>query len=256
MNKKIAFLGSAILMVAAGTAPAMAQFRSAVDVSKQTVREARTSQQRIEGLDNATNKALVDYRANLKQYDLLSRFNKSQAIEVERQAIQLENLQTDVDNVENLQREMLPLIEEMISDLEKFIAADIPFLEGQRAERIARLRKAMGNSTVSEAQRYRLVVEAYQIESEYGRTMETYKSTVATDSGELAVEFLRIGRTALIYTTSDNSVTRAYDIKQRKFVDLNSSYLPDVRLGFRMARKQTAPALLGLPVLAPTVASE
>jgi hypothetical protein len=256
MNKRIAFWGTAALVVAAGTMPAMAQFRTAVDVSKQTVQSARASQQRIEGLDDATNKALVDYRANLKQFELLQRFNRSRAVEVDRQAIQISNLETDVANVENLQREMLPLIEEMIDNLEKFVAADVPFLEQERAERIERLRKVNADSTVSEAQRYRLVMEAFQIENEYGRTIEAYSGNVAAPEGELAVDFLRIGRTTLIYKTSDDSVLRVYDKSAGDFVDLDRSYMGDVRLGFRMAREQTAPALLGVPVTAPVTSSE
>ena len=251
MIKQVAFMGTAIALVASATAPAAAQFSAAIDVSKQTVAEAKASQQRIDSLDEETSRLLVDYRANLKQYELLSRFNQSRAVEVERQSTQIENLQLDVDNIENIQRAMLPLMEEMLTTLEEFIAADMPFLERERADRIARLRNVMTDSNTSEAQRYRLIIEAYQIENEYGRTIEAYDGTVATDSGELSVEFLRIGRIALIYKTADDSVLRIYDRDANTFVDLDNKYMSDVKLGLRMAKEQTAPALLGVPVPAP-----
>ena len=252
MIKKVAIMGTAIAMVATGIGPAAAQFSTAIDVSKSTVAEAKASQQRIDSLDEETSRALVDYRANLKQYELLSRFNKSRAVEVDRQSTQIENLQLDVNNVENIQRAMLPMMEEMLATLEEFIAADMPFLEAERADRVARLRDVMTKSDVSEAQRDRLIIEAFQIENEYGRTIEAYPGTVATDSGELSVEFLRIGRVALIYKTADDSVLRIYDADSGAYVDLDKKYLADVRLGLRMAKEQTAPALLGVPVPAPT----
>ena len=255
MITKVALMGTAIALVATSAAPAAAQFSAAIDVSKQTVNEARASQQRIDELDEETNRLLTDYRANLKQYELLRRFNESRAVEVERQSTQIENLQQDVANVENIQRAMLPLMEDMLATLEEFIAADMPFLEQERADRVARLRNVMTDSSVSEAQRYRLIIEAYQIENEYGRTIEAYDGTVNTESGELSVEFLRIGRIALIYKTADDSILRIYDTDQDAWVDLNRSYLADVQLGLRMAKEQTAPALLGVPVSAPEQAS-
>ncbi|MGV6801203.1 MAG: DUF3450 domain-containing protein [bacterium] len=254
MMKKVAFLGTAIAMVAAGTAPAAAQFKSAVDESLATQREAKASQQRIEGLDDETSRLLNDYRANLKQFELLARFNKSREAEVEQQAVQLENLQRDLANVENLQRAMQPLMEDMLATLEDFIAADIPFLEAERQKRLERMRTVMTDSNFTAAQRYRLIVEAYTIETEYGRTMDAYKGEIATQDGERAGEFLRVGRSALIFKSSDDSVLKIYDRAAGDFVDLDKSFLADVRLGLRMAKNQTAPALFGIPVQAPVAA--
>ena len=251
MIKKLGLMGSAIAILAVTATPAMAQFDSAIRTSKSTVQAAKQSQQRVEALDDEASQLLVDYRANLKQFELLERFNKSRAIEVERQATEIANLQLDVDNVENLQKQMQPLMEDMLDTLEDFVNADIPFLKGERDDRIIRLRRVMGDSNFSPAQRYRLVVEAYQIENEYGRTIDAYETTVSVDGTETAVEFLRIGRLALIYKTADDSILRIYDKSAGDFVNLDRSYLPDVRLGLRMAKEQTAPDLFGIPVPAP-----
>lgn len=252
MMKKVAFLGTAIAVVAAGTMPAAAQFRSAVDESLATQRDARASQQRIDNLDDETARLLGEYRANLKQYELLERFNRSRAAEVEQQATQLENLEQDVANVQNLQRAMQPLMEDMLATLEEFVAADLPFKVDERSKRIERLKKIMTDSNYNAAQRYRLIVEAYQIENEYGRTLDSYTGTIATPDGERAGEFLRVGRSALIFKSADDSILRIYDKNVGDYVDLDRSFLADVRLGLRMAKKQTAPALFNIPVTAPT----
>ncbi|MEE9328664.1 MAG: DUF3450 domain-containing protein [Parvularculaceae bacterium] len=250
MIKKIAFLGTAMALVA--TTPALAQFDRAVNESKATVAEAKKSQQRIDALDDQTNRLLGDYRANLKQFELLTRFNKSRAKEVTQQAVQLQRLQEDITNVAGLQRSMQPLMEDMVAKLEEFIAADIPFLEKERGERLARLKKRLIDDTPA-PQRYRSVLEAYQIENEYGRTIEAYEGDViGPDGTELkGVEFLKIGRLALVYKTKDDSVMRIYDRATGEFVSLPNSFLSDVKLGLRMAKEQTAPDLLAVPVPAP-----
>jgi hypothetical protein len=115
----------------------------------------------------------------------------------------------------------------------------------------------MENPSVSAAQRYRLIVEAYQIENEYGRTIGAYEGSVAGDDGELSGEFLRVGRIALMFKTPDDSVLKIWDKDAGEggaWINLNKSYLPDVKLGLRMAKEQTAPDLLPVPVKAPVTA--
>ena len=254
MMKKIAFLGTAVAMATAMTLPASAQFNTAVDETKATQNEARASQQRVDNLDNETAALLGDYRANLKQYELLTRFNETRRAEIENQSNQLARIQEDLENVSTLQLAMLPLMEDMLDDLEAFIAADMPFNEAERTGRLARLRGLMSNSEISAAQRYRSIVEAYQIENEFGRTVESYTGEVDAPEGPLAVEFLRIGRIAFIYKTADDSVLRIYNADAGGWEDLNKSFLDAVRLGLRVAKEQTAPTLINLPVKAPTTA--
>ena len=182
---------------------------------------------------------------------MLTRFNETRRAEIESQGQQIGRIQEDLENVSTLQLAMVPLMEDMLDNLEAFINADMPFNETERQDRLARLRRMMADSEVSAAQRYRLIVEAYQIENEFGRTVDTYEGEVDTPEGALAVEFLRIGRTALVYKNADDSILRIYDRDTGDFVDLDKSFLEDVRFGLRVAKEQTAPDLLTLPVKAP-----
>lgn len=255
MMKKVAFLGSAALIALVGIAPASAQFRAALNESKAAVEEGARSQQRVEELDDQAAELLGEYRANLKQRDVLRRFNASRAREVENQLATIRGLEQDVENIQDLQRAVLPLLETMLADLEAFVAADIPFYEEERNARIARLRSVMTDSTQTPASRYSLILEAYQIENEYGRTFDSYEGEVTTtiDGNEetLIVDFLRIGRLALIYKTEDDSLLRIYNRDTGTFEDLDKKYLAEVRRGIRMANEQTPPDLLNIPVSAP-----
>ncbi|MEO0880899.1 MAG: DUF3450 family protein, partial [Pseudomonadota bacterium] len=138
----------------------------------------------------------------------------------------------------------------------QIVEADVPFdivSRLQRADaRIENLDKP--ENEVSVAQKYRLLVEAYQIEMEFGRTIGQYEGAITVDGEELTGEFLRVGRVALIFKTPDDSVLKIWNNSTRSWENLAKSYLPDVKLGIRIALEQTAPVLMPIPVPAPTVA--
>ncbi len=255
MKKRALVLVSAAAMIVAMGAPAFAQFSSALNESEATAKEAKASQQRVEQLDDQTTALVNDYRANLKQYEAATRYNRSLNRNIEAQQRQIERLRLDIENVSGLQRAMQPLMEDMLASLGEIVEADLPFNRDERTARVERLNKVMGDPSISAAQRYRLIIEAYQIENEYGRTIGAYEGSI-DDGGTLRTgEFLRVGRVALMFKTADDSVLKIWDKDQNDWVNLNKSYLPDVRLGLRMAKEQTAPGLLPVPVKAPTQAA-
>lgn len=249
--KKLGFLGSAALIAVMGATPASAQFRTALDVSRTTVTEGARSQQTVENLDAQAAELLGDYRASLKQRDVLRRFNASREREVQNQLEQIVGLEQDVENIQGLQRAVLPLLEDMVAELTAFVNADLPFLQGERQARLARLQSIMQDSTQTAASRYNLILEAYQIENEYGRSMDSYTGEIDNDGTALTVDFLRVGRLALIYKSADDSILRIYDRNVGGFVDLDKKFLGEVRRGIRMAKEQTPPDLLSIPVTAP-----
>ncbi len=253
MNRA-AILGSAAVMLAMICAPAQAQFKPAIDTSQQTQRDTARSQQRIDQLDDQTAALLNDYRANVKQLDAARRYNASLNRNIDAQNSEIERLREDIDNVEGLQRAMQPLMEDMVARFGDLVNADLPFMIGDRGARAARLSTILDNPSMSAAQRYRLIVEAYQIENEYGRTIGFYEGTIGDGEDALTGEFLRIGRIALMFKTPDDSELKIYDASAGDFVDLNRSYLQDVKFGLRMAKEQTAPDIFFVPVKPPVSA--
>ncbi len=176
--KRVAILGSAAVLLAGLSAPAQAQFNSALDVSERTARDTETSQQRIDQLDDQTAALLNDYRANLKQLEAARRYNASLNRNIEAQNREIARLQEDIENVEGLQRAMQPLMEDMVERFGQLVDADIPFRVEERSARATRLASILDNPSMSAAQRYRLIVEAYQIEDEAGRTIGFYDGTI------------------------------------------------------------------------------
>ncbi len=223
-----------------------------LETSRQAQEGTRQSQERIDDIDERTQQLLGDYRANLNQLEQLTRYNQSQRRQVESQEREIDSLRSDIDNIAALQRAVQPLMEDMVDGLARLVEADVPFLLEERRERVQRLENAMDDPSRSPAQRYRMVVEAYQIENEYGRTIEAYRGDIEVD-GRLYenVEFLRIGRVSLTFRTDDDEVLKRFDTQTSSWVDLDSSFLPDLKTGSRIAREQIPPDFMYIPTTAP-----
>ncbi len=160
-------------------------------------------------------------------------------------------LSESIYNVALIERQIVPLMTRMLDSLEQFIALDKPFLMKERNERLVRLRGMMERSDVSAAEKFRRVLEAYSIEADYGRTIEAYKGSLDIDGRQQEVDFLRIGRVSLSYQSVGGGTTGAWDDDARTWVELPpSTYKDQVAQGLKIARKQVAPDLLVIPVLA------
>jgi hypothetical protein len=210
-------------------------------------------QKRVEQIADQTDKLLNEYNTLAKVVDGLVTYNSLLQRQVDNQQIEKDALAESIDNVSLIERQIVPLMERMLDSLEQFVQLDTPFLLTERTDRLARLREMMERSDVSSAEKFRRVIEAYQIENDYGRTIEAYKGTVPINGNPQEVDFLRIGRVALAYQSVGGSHTGAWDVKSGQWQELDpAEYKNQVAEGIRIARKQVAPDLLIIPVAAPS----
>lgn len=228
------------------------QVEPIIETSREAVNDTAESQDQIDQVDARIQALLSDFRANLKQLEQLNRYNASQRRQVEAQRREMASLREDINNIASLQRAVQPLMEDMVNGLEELVEADVPFLIDERRDRVERLRGILEDPERSPAQRYRLIVEAYQIENEYGRTIESYRGNIEVGGREYEnVEFLRVGRVALVFKTDDDEVLKYFNVDNRSWMDLDKSFLAAIKRGSRVAREQIPPELMYIPVGAP-----
>ena len=158
------------------------------------------------------------------------------------------DLNAAIDDVSVIERQITPLMMRMIAGLKQFVALDVPFLADERHTRISELQRMMDRADIAPSEKFRRVMEAFQVEMDYGRTLEAYSGLHTIDGQKRDVDFLRVGRTALIYQTRDASLQGTWNKKTRSWEALPSSYRTQVTKGLRMAKKQLAPDLLMLPI--------
>ena len=213
------------------------------------------SQKRVEEISTATDGLIGEYRLTLKKIESLDIFNNQLRSVVDSQNEELASLQRQIDGIEEVSRAVTPLMLKMIDSLDKFVAIDMPFDIEKRKERVNGLRVLMRRSDVADAERYRRILEVYQIENDYGRTIETYSGSVVRDGTQVPVTFLRVGRLALMYKTDDGAEVGFWNKAAEgggAFELLGSDYMGWVTQAIRVAKKQAAPELIKVPLPRPT----
>ena len=215
------------------------------------IRLSQESQDRIDDVVKQTRSLEDQYKAVLKEIEGLNIYNTLLQRQVDNQKVQMEELRESIDQVEVINRQIVPIMTKMIDGLDQFIALDTPFLLEERQDRVQGLRELMERQDVTVAEKFRKVTEAYQIENDYGRTIEAYKGNLTIDNAERQVDFLRVGRVALVYQTEDGNISGAWDQDSRGWVNLGNEFKNQIKFGLQIAKKQVAPDLVLLPVGAP-----
>jgi Protein of unknown function (DUF3450) len=108
----------------------------------------------------------------------------------------------------------------------------------------------MSRADVSISEKYRLILDAYQTELEYGQIVQAYEGRLGTGADARTVEFVRLGRVSLMYRTLDGAETGYWDADQETWV-VDARYHDAVEEAIRVAKEDGAPELLTVPVPAP-----
>lgn len=212
---------------------------------------AKASQQKIDKLSDEAQQLFSNFQLESKRIEDLNIYNLQLKKQIYAQNVKIIELTQSLKDITLIERQISPLLLRMIQGLEQFVALDIPFLLEERKERIKFLRSAMERADVSSAEKFRQVLEAYNIENEYGTTIESYKGSVQLGEKSQEVDFLRIGRVALLFQTLDGKRQGVWNQKQQQWEELDDRYRRDIRIGLKMAKKQTAPNLIKIPVPTP-----
>lgn len=212
--------------------------------------DAAASQRRINQTQAQTDDLLAEYKTEMKVVDGLIVYNTLLQRQLDNQQREIATLNKSIDQVDIIQRQIVPLMMRMLDGLTQFVELDWPFLMDERRKRVERLTGLMDDPDIAPAEKFRAVMEAFEIEMEYGRTISDYKGSLDVQGKTREVDFLQVGRVALVYQSVGGEYNGAWDQNQRRWVDLSAEeYRNHINRGLRIARDQIPPELLMMPVL-------
>ena len=220
-------------------------------VAERINQQAQTSQAKIDALTEETRQLLNQYKTVLKQIEGLRVYNRQLEKQIAGQRQEMDQLASSIDEVTIIERQITPLMLRMIEGLDQFVGLDLPFLLDERYDRIDRLREMMDRADVAVSEKFSQVLRAFQIENDYGRTMETYADTIEIGGVDRKVDVLKMGRVSLVYQTPDGEETGLWNQVSKSWEPLGDEYTTPVRNGIRMARKQLSVDMLTLPITGP-----
>ena len=215
-----------------------------------SIKTRRQSQEEINKLRERTQDAAGRYAQAMADADSLERYNNQLQEQVRSQQTEIASIERQLTEIETTNREVQPLMQQMVDTLAQFVKLDVPFQLEERQNRVQGLKDMMARADVTISEKYRRILEAYQIELEYGRTLTTYQGRLGTGADARTVEFVQLGRVSLMYRTIDGSETGYYDATKKDWVR-DDSYKSSIELALRVVRREGGAELLTVPVPAP-----
>ena len=228
---------------------ATSELDNIIDSKQLSQAQAQRTQNNIAELDEKTSETVAEYRALLRENAVLTTYTSQLEKQVAQQQQLLISLEKNMANVRETRMELTPLMQQMVQVLTLFVEQDIPFLWQERQLRLAELNRLLDNPNISVADKYRRILEAYQIETEYGDTIETWQAQLPLSDADKTVQLIRVGRVALYYLTPDRNHAGYWDNSSRTWLDLPATWLSKVKQAYEVADNKTVPTLLALPLL-------
>ncbi|WP_419147833.1 DUF3450 domain-containing protein [Pseudoalteromonas 'SMAR'] len=218
------------------------------DAGQQIQKAAVKSQTKIDNVYGQTQELIAEYRSVVDETELMKVYNDHVARLVADQNASIESFDRQIATIDNTKQNVVPLMYRMIDTLEQFIKADVPFNMDTRLERVEKLRSIMTNSSVTTSEKFRQVLEAYTIETDYSSTTVASQGSLEQNGKNINVDFARLGRIAYVAQSFDQKHAWVWNNNTRQWDELGEEYLKPVKSMIRIARKQAAPELVNLPI--------
>ena len=223
------------------------ELKTLLTVQEKTHKQGIKSQKYINTLAEQSSDMLQEYQSVLEQLQTLRIYNQQLEKLLLSQKQQIRVRTAQINSIEQTEQRIVPLMLQMIDTLEQFIQLDIPFLVTERLQKVQQLKALMNQAGVNNAEKYRQIVQLFLQEMEYGNTIEAWQG-VHPDDPKQVVEFLRIGRIALLYQSLDKKEAFYWSIPKADFQVLPVDYQASLERGLKIAKKQLAPEFIKIPV--------
>ena len=161
-----------------------AELEQILNENSETITDSGQSQDTIDDLQLEKDSLLAEWKVTVKQVEGLKIYNAQKRRQIKAQEERLVLLDEQTIAVEKMQRQVPPVMKTALQDLLVFINDDVPFLMDERNKRIAQVLATFDNPKVTASENVRQVLEAYNIEREHGRTIETYEDSIVLDGEE------------------------------------------------------------------------
>lgn len=238
--------GILLLLFTLSASPA--ELQDSLKVVKETNEGAASSQQKIDELSRETRNMLEEYRKLLDGSEYQAAYTRELEELQQSQEERLAQLREQIAQARITQQRIVPLMRSMADALEQFVVLDLPFHQGERVDAILDLKSRLRRPDLSVSAKFRLLLEAYQLEQDYGDNIEAWRGPLEREGVELSVEYLRIGRVALYFQTLDGETSGYWDADLQRWEVLERRYNRDITQALRVAQNVLAPQLLNLPL--------
>ncbi len=244
------FKPSLVLLSVAVALPVSANsLDQAKAIQNKTNAASAASQKKIDKSSQASIELQAEIEQLAEQVKNLEIYRNHLQALVDNQQQEMVSLDSQIEEIKDTRQGIVPLMYQMIDGLQQLVEQDKPIRLQARTERLEKLKNLMPRADVSDAEKFRRILEAYQIEMDYGRKLGSYQGQIAlSDTDSVDADILYLGRVALIARNPNATQYWSWDQSQMQWQQLDITYKSDVDTAFSLATQQIAPTLLNLPV--------
>ena len=164
-----------------------AELEDSLGVVSNTNRSAVASQEKIDALSRETQILLEEYRKLQDGSEYQAAYTR-ELEELDRaQQRQIQDLQEQIVQARITRQRIVPLMRSMVDALEKFVVLDLPFQHEERINAVLQLKQRLNQPDLSVSAKFRLLLEAYQLEQNYGGNMAAWRGPLLFLGEELSV---------------------------------------------------------------------
>ncbi|MCL9781270.1 DUF3450 domain-containing protein [Vibrio sp. S4M6] len=225
------------------------ELSSAQAIQNQTNTQSAKSQVKVDASADESIKLRAEIEQLKQQVKNLTIYRDHMAAMIKSQDQEMSSIQSQIGEINKTRQGVVPLMYQMIDGLKQIVATSEPIQLQQREARVAKLQALMSQADVSDAEKYRQIIEAYQIELDYGNKLQQYQSQITLKSGQkVEAQVLHLGRISMIARNPDHSQYWIWDDSTKSWTQADSSLDSNLNQAYQVATKQSTPSLLTLPV--------
>jgi chromosome segregation ATPase len=222
--------------------------KSLSDTVSKTVATQQDTQKKQEAWAEEKNDLTARYRAAKAQVDYLEKtkaFEQNEVASLDKGIAELERRMVESGRLKDNLEDSLNVV---MGHLDTWVNHDIPFLMDERHARLASVREAIAKPEVSAAEKLRRVLEALQVEANYGNTVDVSQERIQVGSEEVSADVIRVGRVSVFWRSPDGKRVGEYDRASKQWVEIDRKYAQDIGNVREMVLRLRSTKVITLPL--------
>ncbi len=245
---KVSVLAGALGVVALIGLPHAEDVKQLTDTVQKTVDTHQQTQKQQQAWAEEKSDLAALYRSEKAQVEYLEKkkaFEEKEVFELDKGIAELERRMVESVRLnENLQDSL----NAVVSQLESWINRDVPFLLEERHERIASVREAIAKPDVMPAEKLRRVLEALQVEANYGNVAEVSQEKIKVGDEDVFADVIRVGRVSIFWRSPDGKRVGEYNRGSKSWVELDNKHVRTINDLRDMVLRVRSTKVVSLPL--------
>jgi hypothetical protein len=222
--------------------------KSLSDTVAKTVETQQQTQKKQEAWAEEKSDYAARYRAAKAQVDYLEKTKAFEEKEVSSLDAGIAELERRMVESAKLKDNLEDSLNVVVNRLDEWVKQDIPFLVKERSDRLASVREAIAKPEVTGAEKLRRVLEALQVEANYGNTVDVSQERIKVGNDEISADVIRIGRVSVYWRSPDGKRVGEFDRASNQWVELDRKYLNSIADVREMVMRLRSTKVITLPL--------